>query len=57
MLFRSIVADGQTGEVGYKIGNEVEYVSHPFIGFVDPWPYTREQWSDESQLSIDTPLN
>lgn len=54
---QTIVADGQTGEVGYKIGNEVEYVSHPFIGFVDPWPYTHEQWSDESQLSIDTPLN
>lgn len=45
---RTIVADGQTGEVGYKMGNEVEYISHPFVGVVDPWPYTREQWSDES---------
>lgn len=45
---RTIIADGQTGTVGYKTGGEVEYVSHPFVGFVDPWPYTRQQWSDES---------
>lgn len=45
---RTIVADGQTGQVGYKEGNNVEYVSHPFVGFVNPWPYTRQQWSDES---------
>lgn len=37
---RTVVADGQTGEVGYKTGNSVEYVSHPFVSFVDPWPST-----------------
>lgn len=44
---RTVIADGQTGEVGYKTGDEVEYVSHPYVSFVDPWPYTRAQWSDE----------
>ena len=44
---RTVIADGQTGEVGYKTGDKVEYVSHPYVSFVDPWPYTRVQWSDE----------
>lgn len=37
---RTVVADGQTGKVGYKVGDSVEYVSHPAVSFVDPWPYT-----------------
>ena len=37
---RVVVADGQTGQVGYKTGDSVEYVNHPFVSFVDPWPYT-----------------
>lgn len=37
---RTVIADGQTGEVGYKIGDSMEPVSHPFVGFVDPWPFT-----------------
>lgn len=37
---RVVIADGQTGEVGYKTGDSVEYVNHPFVSFVDPWPYT-----------------
>ncbi len=35
-----IIADGQTGQVGYRTGDSVEYVSHPFVSLVDPWPYT-----------------
>lgn len=37
---RIVVADGQTGQVGYKVGESVEYVNHPAVGFVDPWPFT-----------------
>lgn len=30
-----------------KLGLSVEYVRHPFVSFVDPRPFTRQQWSDE----------
>lgn len=37
---RTLTADGQTGEVCYKDGDSTELVSHLFVGFIDPWPYT-----------------
>lgn len=39
---RTLMADGQTGEVWYENGDEDEYVSHLFAFMVDPWPYTRQ---------------
>lgn len=37
---RTLTADGQTGEVNYIDGDTTELVSHLFVGFIDPWPYT-----------------
>lgn len=37
---RTLIADGQTGEVRYEDGDSTELVSHLFVDFIDPWPYT-----------------
>ena len=37
---KTLIADGQTGEVSYKDRDSTELVSHLFVSFIDPWPYT-----------------
>ena len=37
---QTVVADGQTGQIGYRTGESVEYITDFFMRVIDPWPYT-----------------